>query len=172
MNPISSAIPVGFTWSKLPRHESYEVRLNGDITGTLHRSSIWSSNYEAITADASYMFRRNGCWGTRAEIIDSASRQQIALFESRWGERGVLTFADGEKVHMDRKGCWRPTWNVTRENGQSVLSLRTREKTCEINASSGFSSSRLSLLMMFTLYRIRQAEEDSSAAVSAALAAI
>jgi hypothetical protein len=172
MNPISSAIPVGFTWSKLPRYESYEVRLNGDITGALHRSSIWSSNYEAITADASYTFRRNGWWGTRAEIIDSASRQQIALFESRWGERGVLTFANGEKVHMDRKGCWRPTWNVTGGNGQSVLSLRAREKTCEINASSGFSSSRLSLLMMFTLYRIRQAEEDSSAAVSAALAAI
>lgn len=171
MIPISSTTPVGFTWSKLPRHESYEVRLNGDVAGTLRRLGIWSSNYEAVTADASYTFRRIGCWGTKAEIIDSVSRQQIGLFESRWGEHGVLTFADGEKFHMDRKGCWRPTWSVTRENGQSVLSLRTREKTGEINASPE-SNSRLRLLMMFTLYRIRQAEEDASAAVSAALAAV
>lgn len=172
MIPISSTNPVRYTWSKLSGYDAYEVRLNGDVAGTLRRLSIWSSNYDAVTADASSTFRRIGCWGTKAEIIDSASQQQIALFESRWGERGVLTFADGEKLHIDRKGCWRPTWSMTGKKGPPILLLRTREKTCEINASSQFSSSRLSLLIMFTLYRVRQAEQDASAAVSAVLAAM
>ena len=50
------------------------------------------------------------------------------------------------------------------------MQVDVREKTVELTANAAVPESRLSLLMMFTLYRILQAEEDAaSAAVVAAV---
>src|SRR5215831_3210955 len=103
MIPLSSANSSGFTWSKLPRNCGFEVKLNGNVVGALRRMSFWSSNYEAITSEGTFKIQRRGWSGTKAEIVDSVSQQQIAGFESGWRKRSTLTFADGQRFQIERK---------------------------------------------------------------------
>lgn len=168
MIPLLSATSGGFTWTKLPRNRGREVRLNGIPSGTLRKTSVWSSKYEATTSEGTFTFRRN-CWGSKTEILDSASQQRIALFESGWRKPRTLTFADGQRFHINRKGCWRPQWNVTTESGQLVLSLNMGDRTANASVST-VKDNRLSLMILFILYRVQQAEEE--AAASAIVAAI
>ena len=165
----SSAPSSGFTWSRLPRNRGYELKLNGGVVGTLRRGSLWSSNYDGTTLEKSFRIQRNGWCGRKAEIFDSISQEQIAAFESGWRKPSVLTFTDGQRFQITRKGCWRPLWSVTRD-GQSVLSLDVRQRTGYAPVGTDMEDSRLSLLILFILYRIRQAEDD--AAASAVVAAI
>jgi hypothetical protein len=172
MIPLASTTSGGFSWSKLSRNEGYEVRRNGTVVGTLRPRSFFSSNYEAKTLEGTFTLRRTGCWGTKAEIFDTASQQRIAFFESGWRRSSTLTFADGRRFHIDQRGCWRPQWIVTAQSGQPVLSLHVRKTSVEAPVGTDIADSRLSLLIMFVLYRMRQAEEDASiGAIVAAVAA-
>ena len=171
MIPLSPATPSQFTWSRLPRSRGYEVKLHGTIVGTLRRTKLWSSNYEAITSDGILIFRRS-CWGTKVEIVNSTSDQQIALFQSGWRKRSTLTFGDGQRFYIERKGCWRPQWRVFDESGQPVLSLYQRERLADNSGATELEQSRQSLLILLILYRIRQAEEDAASATAAIAAVI
>ena len=64
-------ISSGFTWSALPHNRGYELKLNGELTGTLRRRSTRSADFEAETSAGSWIFRRSGLWGSEAEIFDS-----------------------------------------------------------------------------------------------------
>ena len=164
MIPLPSAVSSGFTWSRLPRNRGYEFKRNGEIVGTLERTSFWSSNVLAKNEQGSWTIRKTGCLGNKCEIVDPASQQRIAKFKAAWGGRGALAFADGQTFYLERKGFWRPVWAVTTEAGVAVLSLHASERTVDISGVSGVPESRLSLLAMFTLYRVQQAEEDAAAA--------
>lgn len=76
----------------------------------------------------------------------------------------TLTFSDGEKFDFVCHGLWRPVWSVMSENGQPVLALHSSEEFVEMMPDSGVPESRLSLLALFALYRVRQAEEDAASA--------
>jgi hypothetical protein len=169
MIPLSSAISSGLTWSKLPRHQGYELNLNGEAVGSLRRTSFWSSKYLAETPSGQWTFRRGGCLGTGAQILDSTSQQQIATFKSKWGSGGALTFADGQTFHLRCKGWWRPVWSVIAESGEPLLRLHVREKTVDVPAASSVPDGRLALLILFTRYRVLQAEEDAASAATVAV---
>jgi len=171
MIPLSTATSSGITWSKIPRSRKFQLSRNGEILGTLARPSVWSSSYLAETRDGRWTFRRSGLFGNGAEILDSASGQQIGAFKSDWGLRGNLIFTDGQAFHLECKGWWRPIWGVTTQTGHSVLWLRTREKTLETAPAATIAESRLQLLAMFTLYRFLQAEEDAASAAMVAVVA-
>lgn len=171
MIPLSPATPSEFTWSKLPRSRGYEVKLNGTIVGTLRRTKLWSSNYQAITSDRTFAFRRS-CWGSKVEIVNSTSGQQIALFQSGWRKRSTLTFKGGPTLYIERKGCWRPQWRAFNESGQPVLSLYQRERLAENSGATDLEQSRQSLLILLILYRIRQAEEEAASATATFAAVI
>jgi len=162
MIPLSSANSSGFTWSKLPRNRGFEVKLNGSVVGALQRTSFWSSNYEAVTSEGTFKIQRRGWCGTKAAILDS--QRQVALFESGWRRPSMLTFADGQRFQIERNGCWRPQWSITSESGERIVSLDLRQRTGDALVAANMKSSRLALLVMFILYRIRQAEEDAAAA--------
>jgi hypothetical protein len=167
MIPLSSAVSGGLTWSKISRGRGYELRLNGELVGTLRHPSFWSSSFVADTQNGCWTFRRAGFLGNRAEIVDPASEQLIATFKSCWGGGGgTLTFADGQTFHLECKGWWRPVWSATTGNGQPVLHLHTREKTVEFPAGATVPHSRLSLLIMFAWSRVLQAEEDAASAAA------
>jgi hypothetical protein len=168
MIPISSATSTGLTWSKLPRNRGYELKRNGETVGTLQRPSFWSSNFLAETEDGHWTFRRRGRLGTGAQILDSVSHQQIASFRSAWGCGGTLTFADGQIFRLECKGIWHPVWSVIAETGQVLLHLHTREQTVDVPPGTSVPDSRLSLLTMFTWYRVLQAEEDAASAAMVA----
>lgn len=168
MTPISSAVSSGFTWSKLPRNRGDELRLRGEVVGTLRRPSMWSSNFEATTVDGIWSIRQRGFWRTGVEIVDPASQQAIATFASGWGERGTLTFADGQSFRFECSGFWRPVWRVTTATGQPVLALHASKKIVEVPAEA-VADSRLPLLVLFALYRMRQSEEDATAAAVVAV---
>jgi len=170
MIPLSSANSSGFSWSKLPRSVGFEVKLNGRVVGALRRMSFSSSNYEATTSEGTFKIQRRGWSGTKDEIVDSVSQQQIAHFESGWRRRSTLTFADGQRFQIERNGCWRPRWSITSESGERIVSVDPRQRTADTPVAIRVKNSRLVLLLMFILYRIRQAEEDASAV--AAVAAI
>lgn len=163
----SSAISNWLTWSALPHHQGDEVKCNDEIVGRLLRPSIWSSDHVASTADGSWTFRRRGFLGSAAEIVDSATQQHIAAFKSAWDGRGTLSFLDEQVFHLDCKGWWDPVWRVTNEGGELILSVHTCDKSVDLAVPS-VPTDRLWLLIMFTLYRVQQAEEDiaSSAMVS------
>jgi hypothetical protein len=169
MIPLSSAMSSGLTWTKLPRSRSYELTLNGEIVGSLQRSSFWSSKYLAETQGGHWTFRRRGCFGTGAQVLDSNSQQQIATFKSKWGSGGALTFADGQTFHLRCKGWWRPVWSVIAESGETLLRLHVREKTVDVPAASTVPDGRLALLILFTRYRVLQAEEDAASAATVAV---
>lgn len=153
-----------YSWSRLPRHQGYELKLSGELAGTMRRPSIWKSHFEAETAAGKWIFHRSGFLGTGAEIVDAASSQPIASFSSAWADRGILTFSDGQTFIFHCKGLWHPTWSVKSQSDQDVLLLHTREKTAEVFASESLPETRRILLIMFTLYRVLQAEEDAASA--------
>ncbi len=166
---VSSGLSDGLTWSKIPRCQGYELRLKNDAVATLQKVSFWSCNYRVETQDGQWTFRRSGFLGTGAEIVDAASQLPIATFKSVWAGGGTLTFADGDAFHLACKGWWRPVWSVIAEGGQPVLRVHTREKTVDLLPTAASHDGRLSLLIVFTWYRVLQAEEDAaSVAVMAA----
>ncbi len=172
MIPFSSAVSVsdGLTWSKIPYSRNYELKQNDEVVGTLEHRGFWSPNFVAETEDGRWTFRRGGFLGTGAEIVDAASEQPIAALKSFWGGGGgTLTFADGQKFHLECKGWWRPLWSVTTDGGQPLLLLHAREKTVELPAGAAVAGSRVSLLVMFAWYRVLQAEEDAAAAGAVAV---
>lgn len=171
LNPaFASATSGALTWSRTSFNKHYGLKLNGELVGEMTRPSIWSQSFVAETQQSRWTFRRRGFFATGAEIVDAASQQQIASFKSEWGSRGGLTFADGQVFAFTCKGWWRPLWTVTTESGRPVMSIDVREKTVELAVGASLPESRLSLLIMFALYRIQQAEEDAaSAAVVAAV---
>ena len=67
---------------------------------------------------------------------------------------------------------WRhPVWTMRAPSGQAVVSLHVREQAVELGEGHSVAKPPLSLLIMFVLYRIRQAEEDvASAAMVAGIA--
>jgi hypothetical protein len=169
MIPISSAIfsghPNQLDWTKAGGSHRYELSFNGETVGRLERPSFWSSRYSAETSDGRWTFRPAGCFGG-AEIIDEASGGIIASMKSNWGSGGgTLVFADGQRFAMMLSGWWRQVWSVAAENGQPVLRLHAREKTMELTAGAEAVRGRLSLLAMFTYYRVLKVEEDAAAAV-------
>jgi hypothetical protein len=161
----SSAISSGLTWKKTSCSRNYELKLNDQLVGTLERPSFWSSEFVANTQNGTWTFRKTGCLGNGAEVFDSASQQSIATFKSEWGGGSTLTFTDGQSFRLRSKGWWRPVWSVLGESGQPVLVLDVRDKTVDVPTAGAVPDSRLSLLIMFTWYRVLKAEEDASAAV-------
>lgn len=168
MIPLNSAISSGFTWTKRPHNSGYELQRGNEVIGTLHRPSVWSSNFVAETSRGKWMFRRTGFFGTGAEIAEFTTGHQLAVFKSSWGMQGVLTFEDGQTFHFECKGVWHPVWNITSDNGEPVLSLHSREKNAESRACS-VAEDRLLLLTTFALYRVWQAEEDAASAAVVAV---
>ena len=164
MIPLSSFTRSTFRWSNLPKNQGCELRRGGEVVGRLARPSFWSSNYEAISGNRRWAFHRSGFWGNCAEIFESDSRQAIATFECSFGGRGSLSFADAQKFDFVCHGVWRPVWSVMREDGEQVLALHSREQFVDVNPECGVSESRISLLALFALYRVRQAEEDAASA--------
>ncbi len=170
MIPLTAAANGTLTWSKLSCKPSYELKLNNQAIGTLHRPSIWSSSFLAETQDGNWTFRRGGFWGTGSEIVDSASGQPIATYKSAWGGKGTLTFTDGQTFRVSSKGLFHPVWTILGEADQPVLSLHVREKRVELAAGTAISAGRLPLVVLFILYFIQRAEEDAAAVAVAAAA--
>lgn len=169
MIPLSTAVSGKLTWSRIPQSRDYELKFNGEVVGRLVRPSIWSSKFSAETRSGKWILRHSGFCRTGAEIVDSASEQQMAAFKSVWGGRGTLTFADGQMFRLECKGWWRPVWSVLEQNGQTVLRIHAREKTVEMTGRAALSDDRLALLTLFAWYRLLQAEEEAAAAASVAV---
>lgn len=166
MIPSSTAVSSGFTFSANWR--GFELKHNGQSVATLKRPRVWSADFMAESPSESWVIRRSGFWGNKGEILDGASQRRIAVFQWRWGGQGTLTFADGQTFHVLTRGCWHPVWSVSTEAGLPVLQLYTREKSVEVHEARAAPADRLLVLMLFTLYRVRQAEEAAAAAAVAA----
>jgi hypothetical protein len=166
--PLSTAVavPRGFTFTS--NLYGFELKQGDQMVATLNRPRVWSSEFIAAMAGQNWIIHRSGFWGNKGEILDTASHQQIAVFKFGWGGKGDLFFADGQKFFVVTRGCWHPVWTVTTELGEPVFQLHTREKSVELHNVAGVSESRLSLLVLFTLFRVRQAEEAAAVAAAAA----
>jgi len=165
MIPLSTAVSSGFTFSSNWR--GFELKQNHQIVGALRRQTMWSASFEASTPQENWIIRRGGFWGNKAEVLDTGSQQPIAHFKSAWGGKGTLTFADGQTFLVVTRGVWHPVWTVTTEAALPVLELHTREKSVALLSVATIPENRVALLVLFTLYRVRQAEE-AAAAVAAA----
>jgi hypothetical protein len=170
MIPPSTIATSPYSWSKIPRNRGYELKQNGERVGTLKRPSVWSSTFIATTAEAKWIFRRGGFWGGGIEIVDAGSEQPIAVFKGTWTNRGVLRFPDGQSLTLECKGFCHPTWTLRSQTGEAVLWLHAREKTAEVERAVALPEGQLRLLVLFTLYRLRQAEEDAAMVAVAAAA--
>ena len=170
MIPLSSAVSSGYTYKS--KFGGYEITFDGDCVGWVRREKASSCTFVASTPKGDLIFRRSGFLGAGTEILDPGSRQTIAVFKSAWGGKGNLTFSDGQVFHLECKGMWRPIWTFATQSGQPVVRLRTREKTVDVMKEKSLTDERLALLMLFVLYRVRQAEDDAaSAAVVSMIAA-
>jgi hypothetical protein len=147
-------------------HRNYELKLNGEVVGTLNRPSLWSQRFVADSQDGRWSFRRSGFCGS--EIVDTESGQQIAFCKWTWGGKGQLTFADGQTYQIGHEGFWRPVWTVSKESREIVLQLHTREKRAELPDNTTMPDGRIALLILFTWYCVLKAEDDAAAAVMVA----
>ena len=162
----SSTVSDGFTFSS--DWYGFELKHNGQVVATLKRSGVWSSDFIATTPYGDWVIHRSGFWGNKGEIRDAASQQQLAVFKSGWGGKCALQFSDGQIFFVVTRGCWHPTWRVTTQTGQPVVSIDTRERSAELYEDSVVPPNRLSLLILFTLCRVQQAEEAEVVASAAA----
>lgn len=161
MNSLSSAISTDLTWSRIS-HRTYELKLNREILGRLRRRSLWSSTFLAETQSDHWIFRRGLWFGASTQILDTFSSRKLATFRSVWGSGGgTLAFADGDTYWLECEGWWRPVWQVTAEHGHTLLRLHAREKSVDLPSTVSVPGSRLALLIMFTWYRVLQAEEEA-----------
>ena len=166
MIPSPTAASSGFTFSANWR--GFELKHNGQSVATLKRPRVWSADFIAEAPNESWVIRRSGFWGNKGEILDGTSQKRMATFKWGWGGKGTLTFADGEIFLVLTSGCWHPVWSVTTEAGQAVLQLLAREKSVELHEDATLRADRLRVLVLFVLYRVRQAEEAAAAAAVAA----
>jgi hypothetical protein len=166
MIPLTTAVSSGFTFSE--NWSGFELKQHDQVVATLRRPSMWSPDFLVETINENWVIRRSGFWGNRADIFDAASQRSIARFKSAWGGKGTLTFAEGPTFLVVTRGCWHPVWTVTTDTGQAVLQLHTRDRSVELYDIAALPESRLSLLVLFTLYRVRQAEEAAVAASAVA----
>jgi hypothetical protein len=166
MIPTATAVSSQFTFSANWR--GFELKQNDTPIATLKRPCVWSSDFIATTSTESWIIRRGGFWGNKGEIREASSQQQIAVFKWGWGGKGSILFADGQAFLMVTRGIWHPVWTVVTQAGERVLELHTREKSVEIDPEAAVANDRLSILILFALYRVRQAEEAAAAASAAA----
>ena len=166
MIPSSLALATALTFSE--DSSGFELKRDTQSVGRLLHRSVWSSEFDVQSQYGSWVIRRSGFWGSKAEIVDAASQNPIATFRSNWGGKGTLAFADGQIFHMVTRGVWHPVWTVTTETDRTILRLHTRDKTVELQNDAVLSESRLVLLVLFTLYRVRQSDEADAAASSIA----
>ena len=82
----------------------------------------------------------------------------------------MLRFFGGQTLTLECKGFCHPTWTLRSQTGEAVPWLHAREKTAEVDRTVTLPEGQLPLLVLFTLYRLREAEQDA-AAVSVAAAA-
>ena len=166
MIPLSAAS--GTLQFSRTSERNYELKLNGEVVGTLSRPSLLSQKFVAESQDGRWIIRRSGFFAT--EIVDAESEHQIAFCKWNWCDKGQLTFADGERYQVGPEGFWRPIWAVIGENGEVVLQLRRREKTADIPPNTMLPSGRIALLSMFAWYCVLKTQEDAATvAVSAAV---
>lgn len=169
--PVHSAPSGGIaqsqlTWSRTSHGRIHELRQNHIVVGTVQKPRFWSSIYLADTVGGHWKFQRVGFFYTRAEILDAATGQTVAQFKQGWGNGGSLTFAGGQTFSLKNSGWLHPVWRITTEDARLVLELHAREKTVDLVASAPADNGRLSLLILFTLYRMLQADEDAAAAAA------
>jgi hypothetical protein len=87
MIPLSSATSSAFTWSRSLFKETYDLKLNGNVLAALRRTDLFSSTYEATTANSVFKFQRAVWCGAKGEIVDCHSQRQVAFFKSPWADR-------------------------------------------------------------------------------------
>jgi len=162
MISLSSAHTGGLTWSKISCNRNCELRLNGEVVGTLRRRSFWSSTFLAETQVGEWTLRRGGFFNTGIEILDSSSLQPIAFFKSAWGLCGTLTFTDGQRFEVKPSGWWRPTWSVVDGAGQTILRFKPSDRAVDLPMGAALPENRLTLLIVFLRYRVLQAEQDAA----------
>jgi len=163
MIPPSFGAPGVLTWSNSALNRGCDLQRNDEVLGTLRHLAPFSSSYVAETQYGKWTFRREGLLGASTEIIDSAS-QHVATFRSVWAGAGTLTFTNGQTFQLKCKGWAHPVWNFTMGGGKLLLSLHAWERTLDLRGGSELPENQLALLIMFTLYRMRQAEEDAASA--------
>jgi hypothetical protein len=171
MIPISSAASGGLIWSKISSPRGYVLKLHGEVIGSLRRTSLWSSEFQADSSNGKWRFHRAGCFQTQTEIIDVPSSVQIATYKTNWSGAGALAFSDGQTFWINSKGYWRPVWKVLSDDGQPVLLIRPREKTVDLAKNLNLPDDRLTLLTIFTWYVQQQVSEEAASSVAAVVAA-
>jgi hypothetical protein len=62
-------------------HDRGYINRNGEIVGSLPRTSFWSSEFQAESQHGSWRFLHTGCFGNRTEIIVSRSDIRIAIMK-------------------------------------------------------------------------------------------
>ena len=162
MIPLSSLVS-NLIWSRIPHSHCYQLTANNEALATLQHLRGVSPHFVAENAYGKWIFRRNGFLGAGADILVADSQQQIATFKASWASGGILTFFDGNIFQLECKGLWRPLWIMYSADGKKLLQLHSWEKTVELTGSD-LPDSRLSLLILFTWYRILQAQEDAASA--------
>lgn len=170
MIPISSALSGGLLWSRISCRHGSELRQNGEVVGSLRRTSFWSSNAEAESLDGKWLFRRTGFLCASTEIVDAVSASRIAILKPNWTGGGSLVFSDGQTFRVASRGLWQNTWEVTADNGQPILRTNQRKKTVELLPGAAAYEGRLTLLVLFTRHMVQQASEDAAASVAATVA--
>lgn len=95
----------GFQWS-------FELRQSDNLFATLEWRSSFGTLATARTESGSWTFKRVGFWSPRVTVRRQGAAEDLAVFTPRgWtGASGVLHFADGSSIILEREGFWSSTW--------------------------------------------------------------
>jgi hypothetical protein len=167
MIPLSFAVPGELIWSKIPHHQGFELKQNGEVVARLNKPSFWSCGMQAEAQGGRWTLSRTGFWRNTTVAVDEDSKATLASLTRSWSGVGTLTFSDGQTFHLSPIGFWRMVWEVKSTSGQPVIRIDSRKKRVELVSTEGVSGSRVTLLAMFAWQHIRQEEEDAASAAIA-----
>jgi hypothetical protein len=151
------------------RRQTYELRADNELVGTLHWPSAFRSRCVAETIDGSWTFERQGYWNSRASTRAAGSDQDLLTFKPNWtGMSGTLEHLDGRVFKLQTNmWCNRFTLMQTLAHGEEVELLAVTVNLSILRGSADVAmkpqlaqTEDAALLAMFSCYLVLMAYAD------------
>ncbi len=158
----------------------FELWANDALLGKLSFRS--SSGTLALTESAygNWTFKRIGFMNPRITIRSEGLEENLAEYKSNLWGHGVLTFKDGRSYAWKPSNFWGTAWGFNDAEAQTLLRFNPgikdrkfkdifkNQATADIDPRMQ-GDEKLPILLGFGLYLLLMHEEDSTAAITAAI---
>ena len=127
MKSIKALVDQTLTWGQPKAMKSdYELRFGPDLVATVRFPKMLSSNAVAESGDGSWLLERTGVFNIKTTIRRRGSESLLASYTAKaFKSRGLIQI-EGGKTLVVRNDIWNSTHELTTEDGESLIELKSR----------------------------------------------